>query len=333
MEWADVVSLRSPAYQPLYERLALRAATTIPTSNAVTRRTVRAPPTATMPPSKPAADHRRDRPVCSPRGRRDPPPKRSYGVVALRWASGGLEVLLVCRRHSIALCHIIFGRQRVMAPNRLSAACANLTPDERAVLLDGEVGDAVDAIVGSPPDLKLTRQEQRRLRWTKRRVAQRVSTIRQSRDLRRVVRGAACRWDQPEWEFAKGRPNGQTEPAAACGLREFGEETGYDAGDVVLHRPESVRFVERYFGTDGVEYENTYFLGFMRDASKAPSFDPSRNKNQCHEISDVRWFPVAAAAAVIRQTQAPKRTCLDEVIGFVRGMAPEHPPPQGHKAA
>ena len=238
----------------------------------------------------------------------------------MRWgaATGALETLLVCRMHSIAMCELIYGQGLRLVPEVLRAICANITGDERRVLLTTDIADVLEDLFpphtrGAPP----TRRQRRRVRWRRRCVEQRFRAIRGSRSLRRAVDEAPLRWDQPEWEFAKGRKESKAETDLECAVREFVEETGYDRSDIVLHDPARVQFHERYVGSNGVAYHHTYYVAFMRDSAKAPAYDPATNVSHCHEVSAVRWFPVQLALERIRATQAEKRHCLLRAIRYL----------------
>lgn len=248
----------------------------------------------------------------------------AYGIIAVRRspATGELETLLVRRMHSIAMCELFFGTRLRLAPDSLRAICANITADERAVLLTSDITAVLDDLfpeqppAGHPREAP-NRRERRRVRWRRRCIEQRFRTIRASRSLRRAVSRTPCHWEQPEWEFAKGRKDSRHEPDLACAVREFAEETGYAPGDIRVHDPDRVQFHERYVGTNGVPYHHTYYLAFMADDRKPPAYDPRTNKSHYYEISDVRWFPLARALERIRATQAAKRGCLLEATDYL----------------
>ena len=64
-----------------------------------------------------------------------PVTKYSFGVAALRYtSSGNPELLLVCRRHSIAMCEILYGVTPIN-PGLLHRLCQGLTHLERTTLL------------------------------------------------------------------------------------------------------------------------------------------------------------------------------------------------------
>lgn len=112
----------------------------------------------------------------------------------------------------------------------------------------------------------------------------RFNSMRDSGELVRRVEFAMSRaFEEPEWEFPKGRKRMSHESQRACAVREFCEETGYliDAVNLsTVDRPFDVTFS----GGDGRLYRHVYFLGWI-DAAATPALAPSN-----HEVQDVRWF-------------------------------------------
>jgi ADP-ribose pyrophosphatase YjhB (NUDIX family) len=66
-------------------------------------------------------------------------------------------------------------------------------------------------------------------------------------------------WEEPEWEFPKGRRN-NSEYDVTAALREFSEETGVHKQCVALARNLDP-FVENYTGSNFKAYKNVYYLG------------------------------------------------------------------------
>lgn len=91
-------------------------------------------------------------------------------------------------------------------------------------------------------------------------------------------------YDEPEWEFPKGRKKHDRESPVACAVREFCEETGYAAEDVAVN-PERT-FDDTCVGGDGRLYRHVYFCARVKDGTR-----PSRRAS-VHEVQTMRWFHV-----------------------------------------
>lgn len=103
-------------------------------------------------------------------------------------------------------------------------------------------------------------------------------------------------WETPEWGFPKGRRNMQ-ENDMLCALREFKEETNYKDDDFILLN--KVQPIEEVFiGTNGINYKHIYYIAIAK-TDKTPSVDLN-NKNQCHEIGDIKLLTYEDAIKVIR---------------------------------
>jgi len=103
-------------------------------------------------------------------------------------------------------------------------------------------------------------------------------------------------WETPEWGFPKGRRN-MKENDIICALREFKEETNYKDSDITLL--DKVQPIEEVFiGTNGITYKHIYYIAIAK-TDKIPSVDIN-NKNQCHEIGDIKYLTYEDTIKAIR---------------------------------
>jgi len=116
-------------------------------------------------------------------------------------------------------------------------------------------------------------------------------------------------WEEAEWGFPKGR-RALHEARRDCALREFREETGFP--EAVLHvLEEEAPLVESYTGTNGIPYQQTYFLGACA-ASTIAALQPT-NRVMSREVGNIGWFTFEEAFAKIRETNREKRALLTDL--------------------
>ena len=113
-------------------------------------------------------------------------------------------------------------------------------------------------------------------------------------------------WKEPEWGFPKGRRNYQ-EKDYDCAVREFCEETGYQAG--VLKNIQNVHPLEEIFtGSNYKSYKHKYYLMYMNypDSLQNTHFEPS-------EVSKMEWKTFEECISVIRPYNLEKIRLLKNI--------------------
>lgn len=128
-------------------------------------------------------------------------------------------------------------------------------------------------------------------------------------------------YDQPEWDFPKGRKFQQeSDIQAAC--REFGEETGYH-----IERDRILEWTirDQYTSTSGVTYRTKYFI-ILLDSEEQPDTEYSEG-----EVRDMKWLPLDEVTKLFRDTQLTKRYIVERLAFFLQDR-PElfRPLPQLH---
>ena len=118
----------------------------------------------------------------------------------------------------------------------------------------------------------------------------------------------------PEWS-PKGRRTSSYESPVDTARREFEEESGYTADEYVLHRHKHIKFVEEYVSHNGVRYHHTYFLGVVQSGA-LPRYDPQA-AGQFNEVSNVAWFGMRDALAILRPEQTTKRRCIQNIFQYL----------------
>lgn len=118
-----------------------------------------------------------------------------------------------------------------------------------------------------------------------------------------IINNLNPKWNEPEWEFPKGRRKIK-ETDIECAKREFSEETDLKPENYELINLDTI--TENHFGINKVKYRFIYYLAQSDSKLKL-------NKNNFHqtiEISNIKWFSYNDALKKIRNYQTQKINLL-----------------------
>jgi 8-oxo-dGTP pyrophosphatase MutT (NUDIX family) len=138
------------------------------------------------------------------------------------------------------------------------------------------------------------------------REKRRAKSLYDSVDIADFLDGARTEYDEPPWEFPKGRRFTQ-ETDIRCAIREFEEESNVPASDVLAFT--ETMFMERFIGINNRTFQNKYFLAFAHPGTRGPFLDID-NTNQAAEVNDARWFKIPEALEALRPFHEKKRDVL-----------------------
>lgn len=119
-------------------------------------------------------------------------------------------------------------------------------------------------------------------------------------------------YNEPDWEFPKGRRNIKEEDLP-CAIREFEEETGYKDTDYKLLDLKPIS--EIFMGNNGINYKHTYYLAqcFNDNIIKIDE----NNFYQQIEISDIEWLTFNEAMNKIRDYSISRKEILNKVYNMI----------------
>lgn len=101
-----------------------------------------------------------------------------------------------------------------------------------------------------------------------------------------LIKNSNTKWSEPEWGFPKGRRNYQ-EKDIDCAMREFSEETGYDASQLTMIQ-NVIPYEEIFMGSNMKTYKHKYYVACMQYPHKLPcELSPMFQKT---EVSKMGWF-------------------------------------------
>lgn len=242
--------------------------------------------------------------------------KKSYGVIALRMSpvTGHLQVLLIRRRESLAACDFINSTTR-LTTSYMYRIAQGITRAERNKFLYMSVDKILDRLLPAHTEtMQLSKKRRKRVKWRRGHIAKRISKLRNTPALRDILTHTDPLWEEPEWEFPKGRKLSANEKMHACAAREFSEETGIPQSHLRLY--EHVFCSESYIGTNDIHYLHTYFMGTV-SGNTQPVYDPSQFPGQRYEISGVCWVDINKAFPLFRpHTARIKSDCLKYFVNY-----------------
>lgn len=219
----------------------------------------------------------------------------SCGVICFNTLGDERKSLLIRRKDSLGFVEFVRGKYKPTDPHYIRELVDSMTYTERKRILDNEFQFLWRNMWIS--------KSYRRHRPEYQKSLSRFESIKDS--IREYIKNNPEKgWEEPEWGFPKGRPN-RGESDIDCARREFREETGISEDDLRILPKE---YKEVYTGTNGIVYENRYFIGICNQMDVY--MDPS-NRLQKKEVSDIRWFLIKNVSKIIRNTYPSRKNIYD----------------------
>ena len=113
-------------------------------------------------------------------------------------------------------------------------------------------------------------------------------------------------WTEPEWGFPKGRRNYQ-ERDCDCAIREFCEETGYNANQLIIIN-NLQPFEEIFTGSNYKSYKHKYYVMYIPYEESLLD-----RKLQASEVSASAWLTAEQCAQTIRSYNVEKIRVVSSV--------------------
>jgi 8-oxo-dGTP pyrophosphatase MutT (NUDIX family) len=122
-----------------------------------------------------------------------------------------------------------------------------------------------------------------------------------------LIENSKSSWEEPEWEFPKGRRN-MHESDLNCAKREFEEETGIPISQINMI--ENIEpFHETFQGSDHKMYTNRFYLAKYSGELVSLNMD----RFQLSEISKLEWKDITVCNSSIRKTNQSKLDLLNTI--------------------
>ena len=231
-------------------------------------------------------------------------PITSYGIIAMRQDTSGVEYLLICRRDSLSFIEFVRGKYSVSEPAYLYTLLENMTLAEHGKIRTLPFESLWQSVWGSAANTHKTDYE---------------NSLRKYRML-----GSICAlldahpttWLEPEWGFPKGRRN-VNESDLAGAIREFKEETNLRDNQFQILQ-NVLPLVESFRGSNQIQYCHKYYLATCSfDTKVAVNHE---NPHMSREIGNIGWFSFEAAMAKLRPPE--KREILAKASLALKDYVP-----------
>ena len=230
-------------------------------------------------------------------------PVMSYGIVAVKFVENIPYYLLIQRRDSMSYVEFLRGKYRLDDSSYIKLLIDGMTKEERARLLS----HTFDTLWTNLWNSQNTRQYRNEYEAAKKQFETLKTTGNTyGKILASFLAEAEIEWPTPEWGFPKGRRN-TSESVRTCALREFSEETGIAQSGV--HLLSYDMYIEQYVGTNGIEYKQSYFIGYCNTDAHFEATD----RVMTREIGNVAWLTYEQAMSRIRPTNKEKRDMLTKI--------------------
>ena len=236
-------------------------------------------------------------------------PILSYGILAYHKDESAEKLLMIQRRDS--LCYIEFLRGKYVIENReyLKLLFSNFTKGEVENVTTKDFDDLWYT-------LWMTMEfKNSRVKNEYNRSKHSFEKLKKMNIITEILREVTIIYDEPEWEFPKGRRNSH-EYNKDCAIREFGEETGITEDYNILSNVKPL--TEEYMGTNGVQYKHIYYLAEYVGESTVHTVDKEK-KEQYGEINDIQWFTEKECLDHLRWGKPTKRDIIGVIFSFLRG--------------
>ena len=221
-------------------------------------------------------------------------PITSNGMIVFKDSDEGASYLMIRRKDTLGFVEFIRGKYPLYNRMYLQRIIDEMTMDEKRRLRTQTFSELWTNVWGDYLNSKYQNEEAvscDRFNALKNGIKinsgnGKVSYI----SLDELIEHSPTRWSEPEWGFPKGRRNYQ-EKDINCALREFSEETGYDASKLVVMQ-NIIPYEEIFMGSNVKTYKHKYYVAYFplsqTDAIKTGQcLSPKFQKT---EVSKMAWF-------------------------------------------
>ena len=234
-------------------------------------------------------------------------PITSNGIIVFKDSEEGASYLMIRRKDTLGFVEFIRGKYPIYNKMYLQRLIDEMTIDEKRRLQTQTFSELWTNVWGDYLNSKYQNEEAV--------SCDRFNLLKNGIKINRgngnscyillddLIENSTTRWSEPEWGFPKGRRNYQ-EKDIDCALREFSEETGYDAGKLVVMQ-NIIPYEEIFMGSNVKTYKHKYYVAYfpLQNANDdVHKFDPSSSvasslssvvhspKFQKTEVSKMAWF-------------------------------------------
>lgn len=239
-------------------------------------------------------------------------PITSTGIICYKHCrdSGQRRYLLIKRKDTLGFVEFMRGKYRQKDASYLRRLVDEMTLDEKSKIISLSFDKLWTGLWGEHVGQQY--RGEHKDSYVK---FQRLSSGLWGYKLKDIVAASKTTYVDTEWGLPKGRRNYQERDLTAA-LREFEEETGYPSQKLSLIANVSP-LEECFTGSNLKSYKHLYFLAFQLSEASPQPF-------QASEVSDVRWFLLDEALAIIRPYNLEKKEVIQRADNILANYKVYH---------
>lgn len=235
-------------------------------------------------------------------------PVLSYGILTFRNDLDISKLLMIQRKDSLCYIEFIRGKYTIENLDYVKVLLSNCSKDELQNLKTMNFDELwIDLWTQ-----KETLNERTKREYSKSKDSFNLLVSRHN--LYDMIEQTNSIYDNPEWEFPKGRRNNH-EYNKDCAIREFQEETGISDKDIDLIQNISP-VIEEYYGTNNVKYRHVYYISEYNGQQEEHTVDKECYE-QYSEIKDIQWLTKEECLTNIRKSNHTKHKIINNIFDFI----------------
>lgn len=232
-------------------------------------------------------------------------PITSYGIIAFRYNKGMLQYLMIRRKDTFAYIEFIRGKYISHNKEHIINLIESMTNEEKHKILNESFESLWKIMWGCKSNILQYKREEISSQKKFNIIKQGLMSNGEEIKLDNIIKLTEDKWNEPEWEFPKGRKNYQ-ERDLDCAIREFEEETGYDI-DSFMVVENMLPLEEMFIGSNNKCYKHKYYLAFMK------SNEDVLENYQKSEVSKIEWKTLEECIECIRPYNSEKVEMIQDV--------------------
>jgi ADP-ribose pyrophosphatase YjhB (NUDIX family) len=234
-------------------------------------------------------------------------PITSYGIILFRSSEKGIQYLMLRRKDSFGYIDFLRGKYSQNNVNQIQLFLNEMSIREREQLLKNNFETLWINMWGIKYSGNIESQYKGESNSSEKKfealkMGLQLNLNREIVTLTTLINNCTTKWEEPEWEFPKGRRN-YHEKDLECALREFEEETGLSKEDIKVI--ENVIPIEEIFvGSNHKSYKHKYFLAYTEKLTDILT------NYQKTEVSKLDWKTLDECLDVIRPYNLEKKQLI-----------------------
>jgi len=232
-------------------------------------------------------------------------PITSYGIIAFKCGSEGIEYLMIRRKDSFGYIDFIRGKYSINNLTHMITMVNEMSIDEKYRILNMPFDKLWTNMWGEINTGNIQyKNEETASKKKFESLREGILINDKFINLKDIVEMSNTSWKETEWEFPKGRRN-QKEKDLECALREFEEETGIKSNEITIVE-NILPFEEIFIGSNHKSYKHKYFLAYMNTFVE----NNRLNNFQVTEVSKLEWKTLENCLESIRPYNLEKKELI-----------------------